>query len=135
MDVHEGRLREFSEWCRREGRGNVVAILGGEVDPHLPEGELDLVYFISTYHHLGDPVGLLRNVGTSLRPGGRLVIVERDPAKSGRPGFEDSLRERRRYEAVSREGILDDTEEAGYDLVETHMFLPEDNIYILSNRY
>jgi len=61
--------------------------------------------------------------------------VERDPVKSGRPEFEDSLRGRRRYEAVSREGILGDAEEAGYDLVETHAFLPEDNIYILSRRH
>lgn len=53
----------------------------------LPEGELDLVFFISTYHHLCDPVGLLRNVRPSLRPGGRLAIVERDPAKSGCPEF------------------------------------------------
>jgi hypothetical protein len=36
---------------------------------------------------------------------------------------------------VSREGILGDTEEAGYVLVETHTFLPEDNIYVLSRRH
>jgi ubiquinone/menaquinone biosynthesis C-methylase UbiE len=135
VDVHEGRLREFSERCRREGLGNAVAILGGYVDPRLPEGELDLVYFISTYHYLSDPVGLLKNVRPSLRPGGRLAIVERDPVKSGRPEYGDSLRGRRRHEAVSREGILGDAEEAGYDLVETHTFLPEDNIYILSRRH
>jgi hypothetical protein len=35
---------------------------------------------------------------------------------------------------VSREGILGDAEEAGYDLVETHAFLPDDNIYILRRR-
>ncbi len=62
-------------------------------------------------------------------------MVERDPMKSGHPEFEDSLRGRRRYEAVSREGILGDAEEAGYDLVETHTFLPEDNIFILSHRH
>ncbi|UCD45830.1 MAG: class I SAM-dependent methyltransferase [Candidatus Bathyarchaeota archaeon] len=131
VDIHEGRLGEFSKRCRREGLGNVVTILGEDVDPRLPEGELDLVFFISTYHHLSDPVGLLRSVKPSLKPGGRLAIVERDPVKSGRPKYEDTLRERSRYEAVSREGILSDADEAGYDLVETHTFLPEDNIYIL----
>jgi len=80
-------------------------------------------------------VGLVRGVKPSLRPGGRLAIVERDPAKSGRSWYGDSLRERRRHEAVSREGILGDAEEAGYNLVETHTFLPEDNIYILRRRH
>jgi ubiquinone/menaquinone biosynthesis C-methylase UbiE len=131
VDIHEGRLREFSERCRREGLGNVVTIMGDDVDPRLPEGELDLVFFISTYHHLSDPVGLLRNMKPSLKPGGRLTIVERDPVKSGRPKYEDSLRERKRYEAVSREGVLSDADEAGFVLVETHTFLPKDNIYVL----
>ena len=54
--------------------------------------------------------------------------------KSGRPEYEDSLQERRWYKAVSREGILSDAEKTGYDLVETHAFLLEDNIYILSRR-
>jgi len=58
-----------------------------------------------------------------------------ESAKSGHSDYEDSLRGRRRYEAVSREGILGDAEEAGYDLVETHTFLPEDNIYILIRRH
>ena len=35
---------------------------------------------------------------------------------------------------VSRKGILNNAEEAGYDLVKTHAFLSEDNIYILSSR-
>lgn len=131
VDIHEGRLGEFSERCRREGLGNVMTILGDDVDPRLPEGELDLVFFISTYHHLSDPVGLLRSVKPSLKPGGRLAIVERDPGKSGRPKYEDTLRERNRYEAVSRKGILSDADEARFVLVETHTFLPEDNIYIL----
>ncbi len=131
VDIHEDRLREFSERCRREGLGNVVTIMGDDVDPRLPEGELDLVFFISTYHHLSDPVGLLRSVKPSLKPGGRLAIVERDPVKSGRPEYEDSLRERNRHEAVSREGMLSDADEAGFVQVETHTFLPEDNIYVL----
>jgi hypothetical protein len=53
----------------------------------------------------------------------------------GCPEFEYSLQGRRWYEAVSREGILDDAEEAGYDLVETYAFLPEDKMYILSRRH
>lgn len=41
VDIHEGRLGEFSERCRSEGLGNVMTIMGDDVDPRLPEGELD----------------------------------------------------------------------------------------------
>ena len=130
VDIHRGRLSAFEERCRREGLGNVEAVLGEATDPRLPPGEVDLVYIISTYHHVEDPVGLLRGIAPCLRPGGRLAVVERVPGKAGRPDFEDTLANRARYESVPGEGMLGDAERAGYRLVETFTYLPVDDIYV-----
>lgn len=130
VDIHRGRLSVFEERCRREGLVNVETVLSGVRDPRLPPGEVDLVYIISTYHHVEDPVGLLRGIAPSLRLGGRLAIIERVPRKAGRPDFEDTLANRARYESISREGMLWDAEKAGYRLVETFTYLPVDDIYV-----
>jgi SAM-dependent methyltransferase len=42
---------------------------------HLPKATYDLVLLIQTLEHLDDPVGVLREARSLLKPGGRLVIV------------------------------------------------------------
>jgi ubiquinone/menaquinone biosynthesis C-methylase UbiE len=130
VDIHRGRLSVFEERCRREGLGNVETVLSEDRNPRLPPGEVDLVYIISTYHHVEDPVGLLRGITPCLRPGGRLAIIEKVPRKAGRSDFVDTLANRARYESISQEGMLEDAKKAGYQLVETFTYLPVDDIYV-----
>jgi predicted methyltransferase len=62
----------------RTGRRNVRTIVGSEDDPHLPEDAIDAVLVSNTYHEIAHPERVLGRLFESLRPGGRLVIV--DPA-------------------------------------------------------
>lgn len=78
-------------WIRAALRSphNVRVAVGDEEDPHLPEGAVDAVLIANTYHELRDPQGMLAHVWRSLRPGGRLVIVDR--AKDIDPGHQIPL--------------------------------------------
>ena len=60
---------------------HVETVLGEVEDPLLPEGALDIVFMINVYHHVDDPVELLRAALPSFRPSGVLAIVECDPEK------------------------------------------------------
>jgi predicted methyltransferase len=46
-------------------------------DPELPAGSLDGVLIVNTYHELAEPDATLAAVHAALRPGRRLVVVER----------------------------------------------------------
>lgn len=46
-------------------------------DPELPAGSLDGVLIVNTYHELTEPDATLAAVHAALRPGRRLVVVER----------------------------------------------------------
>ena len=79
-------------WIRRFFRGarNVRVILGTPNDPHLPAGAVDAVLIANTYHELSPPGPLLDAVFEAMKPGARLVIVdrtERDPTV--RPAVRD----------------------------------------------
>jgi SAM-dependent methyltransferase len=130
VDIDKSALEYLRDRCRREGLQNVETILGTVVDPKLQEGTLDLVYIISAYHHLADPVQLLKGIRPSLKPGGRLGIVEREPSKCGHPAWEDGARARDRWEAVRKEDLVEEAHTAGYRLLNLHTFLPQDNIYV-----
>src|SRR3954470_18789988 len=85
-------LAGISRRMQSENQRNVTTVLGTPSDPHLPPG-LDAALISDAFHEMDDPedptlvVRLLRNVGLSLKPQGRLGIVDWTPG-SGGPGPE-----------------------------------------------
>ena len=65
--------------------GNLQVVHGEPNDPHLPDGALDALLIANTFHELTDAGSILDHAFRALRPGGRLVIVDRGgrPAKDG----------------------------------------------------
>jgi SAM-dependent methyltransferase len=55
---------------------NVEYVLATESDPRLPERELDLVFIAYAFHEFADPAAVMDHVRRSLKPGGRVVILE-----------------------------------------------------------
>jgi ubiquinone/menaquinone biosynthesis C-methylase UbiE len=55
---------------------NVEAVLGAEDDPKLPAARMDLVLLVDVYHEFTEPEIMLRKIRESLKPDGRLVLVE-----------------------------------------------------------
>ena len=79
------RVRAF-----RQGNRNVDINVGAVDDPHLQPGSADAVLIANTFHELSEPKAILAHVSQALRPGGRLVAVDR----LGRPdSVEIQLRE------------------------------------------
>jgi predicted methyltransferase len=79
------RLPLLFVWSRALLRGdhNISIIHALPDDPRLPVGTVDAVLIAITYHELTDPKSILGHVFNSLRPGGRLVVLDRAP-QSGR---------------------------------------------------
>ena len=118
-DIDRDALNYLRQRCQRDGIGNVITVPGEVSDPKLPEGRLDLIYIISTYHHLDDKIGLMRNIRSSLKPGGTFVIIENEPEKSGWPSH-----------TTPEKVVIAEATESGFELVRIESFLEEDNIYI-----
>lgn len=55
---------------------NVTFVKGGPTDPNLPEGQLDVALVLDVYHHFDFPEMMLAAIAKSLKPTGKLVIVE-----------------------------------------------------------
>ena len=60
---------------QRENLTNVRTVLGTPNDSRLPHG-LDAVLIVGAYHEMEDPVTLLKNAADSLKPQGRIGVVD-----------------------------------------------------------
>jgi ubiquinone/menaquinone biosynthesis C-methylase UbiE len=73
---------------------NIEPILGSETDPRLPAGKLDLILLIDVYHEFAQPQKMLQALRRSLKPDGRLVLLEyrkEDPSIPIQPDHKMSI--------------------------------------------
>ncbi len=75
------KLSLFFLWTRAllRGQHNVQVIVSRQDDPRLPTGAVDAGLICNTYHEFSNPERIVNRVFQSLRPGGRLVVVDRAP--------------------------------------------------------
>lgn len=75
---------------------NVKPIVGAVDDPKLPAAAIDMALMVDVYHELSQPQLMLRRIHDSLKPGGRLVLLEykkEDPSIPIRPEHKMSVAE------------------------------------------
>ena len=75
---------------------NVQTVLGTEDDPKLPASQIDLIMLVDVYHEFSQPQKMLRKMRESLKPDGRLVLLEyrkEDPNIPIRPEHKMSVEE------------------------------------------
>lgn len=119
VDTEPGMVKHLAERAKREGLANLVSLAGAPEDPRLPE-KVDLILMVDVYHHIAGREKYFRKLLGSLKPAGRIAIIDfREDAPMGPPKRERIAAERVRSELVR----------AGYALVEEHDFLP--NQYFL----
>jgi SAM-dependent methyltransferase len=76
VDVAPEMLEFVAERARREGLPQVETVLAAPDDPKLPDGQVDLILTVNTWHHIDDRIAYLGTLRADLAPKGRLVIVD-----------------------------------------------------------
>jgi len=85
VDIQQQMLDLIARDVRRRRLSNVETILGTDRDPHLPEGAVDLVLIANAYHEFTAPQEMMKAVLRSLKPDGRVVVVEYGEEKDEGP--------------------------------------------------
>jgi SAM-dependent methyltransferase len=95
---------------------NVVAVLAEPSDPKLPDGELDLILTVNTWHHIDKRIKYLGRLASALKPYGRLVIIDwrEGDLPHGPPAGHK----------LSRDAVVDELRKAGWTLTSESVALP-----------
>ena len=119
VDIEPDMVKYLAGRAKREKRDNIVAIVGAPDDPRLPE-EVDLILMVDVFHHVEDRAGYFRKLRASLKPGGRVAIIDfRIDSPEGPP----------KAARIAADRVIAELEGAGYTLAREHRFLP--NQYFL----
>ena len=126
IDVQQTMLDLTAETVKKHQLADVEFALGGKSDPRLPAASLDLVLVANAYHEFSDPEAMVTAVNRSLKPDGRLVVIE---FAEGHPfGPKDTA------ERMTIEQIRTEIEPMGFELDRVLDFLPIQHGLIFTKR-
>ncbi len=80
IDLDADLNDEVARRAAQRGVANVHPVAAGSDDPSIP-APVDLVFLSSSFHHLPDRTRYFQRVRPSLRPGGRVAILEGRPSR------------------------------------------------------
>ena len=75
-EIQSGMIEKLKKNMAERSIANVEPVLGKLDDPMLPKGAIDLALLVDVYHEFSEPQKMLDRIRESLRPDGRLVLLE-----------------------------------------------------------
>jgi SAM-dependent methyltransferase len=82
-DITDRALRQTREYVKNEGLMNVTVIEGAEAATNLPDACCDAIFLRNVYHHITAVDPFNRSLVASLKPGGRLAIIDLEDRRGG----------------------------------------------------
>jgi len=123
-DIQPEMLKLLDQRVRVHGLKNVISVLGAEDDPKLPPASIDVAMLVDVYHEFSKPQAMIRKLRESLKPDGRLVLLEfraEDPHVPIRPEHKMTVKQ-----------VRAEIEPEGFKLLKVSEKLPWQHILIFN---
>ncbi|MGI9342451.1 MAG: class I SAM-dependent methyltransferase [Gammaproteobacteria bacterium] len=101
---------------------NIELVLATEMDPNLPESEVDLVLIVDAYHEFSHPREVMQAIARSLRKDGRVYLIEYRG--------EDPDVPIKRLHKMTQKQAKKELAAAGLEWIETLGFLPQQHVLV-----
>jgi ubiquinone/menaquinone biosynthesis C-methylase UbiE len=76
VDVEPEMIAYLNDRIKREGKKNILPVLGTEKNVALPANSMDQMLLVDVYHEFSFPYEMALSMLEALKPGGKLVLVE-----------------------------------------------------------
>jgi len=111
VDIDTVVLNKLRQKIQEKGFTNVTTIVGEHGDPLLPDGAIDVVMMVNTYHEVKEREAMLESIKRDLKKDGIMAIIDMPPRGPDDKHFLD------------KQTVLDEVQSAGYILVRERRFL------------
>ena len=128
-EIDRKKLEELEGEVAKRKLENVTVVESKEADTNLPSGCCDAIFLRRVYHHLTKPVEFDRNLARSLKPGGRLAIIDFAP----RSGLEpvEGVPSNRGGHGIARNLVIEELRAAGFEVEKIVNDWPDDSYCVL----
>ena len=122
VDVTQDFLDFIQNSAKEKGLSNVETVLAAKDGANLPEKSFDLIFIRNASHHLPERPEYFKKLKAALKPQGRIAVVEYRGSGFSFHGLFGHY--------VPKEKIIEEMEQAGFQLEKDLSFLPEQSFTI-----
>ncbi len=128
-EIDAKKLAELKEEVAKRKLGNVIVEESKEAETNLPAGCCDAIFLRRVYHHLTKPAEFDASLVRSLKPGGRLAIIDFAP----RAGLEpvEGVPSNRGGHGIPQKIAIEELSEAGLQVEKIVNDWSEDSYCVL----
>jgi ubiquinone/menaquinone biosynthesis C-methylase UbiE len=114
LDIEPGMVKYMKDDAKKLNLSNYEARVVKTDNPELDPHSVDVIFLCDTYHHIENRVEYFRNVSLSLKPYGRIVVVD---------FIKDTDFGPPRDHKMAKEEVIEELQKAGYRLTKSHDLL------------
>ena len=121
------KLAAIEAAAAEQGLSQVQVVQGETAATALPAGSVDAAFLRDVYHHITDPEPFLASLFETIRPGGRLVLIDFPPTFWLAFWTPKGIPENRGGHGITTELLIEEAEAAGFVPVRTVEEWPSSN--------
>ena len=114
VEINREYINYINDRAKKENFTNIQTVLGTEDNPKLPDGSVDAVLILKTYHEIGQPIKVLENLRKALKKDALLGIIDKN-------GKGDD-------HGIDKEKVIEEARRAGFTLKEEFDFTKADGM-------
>jgi ubiquinone/menaquinone biosynthesis C-methylase UbiE len=114
-DLNKASVTKIGKAVADAGLANVAVVEGRENETNFPPGCCDAIFMRNVYHHFGDPPRMNASILESLKPGGRVAVIDFSPPPGGEnpPGS----RGLDNHHGVTADTLARELKDAGFEVL------------------
>lgn len=115
-ELNTARHATIRAAAERAGVSNLTVVEGRPTETSLPEECCDAIFMRNVYHHFADPAPMNQSLLRSLKPGGRIAIID-FPPRRGQEASSPQDRGESNAHGVTIETVKKELATAGFEIV------------------
>lgn len=117
-ELGEERLRNLRNAIEKSGSKNVTVVAADATKTNFAEGCCDALYMENVYHHFEDPAAMDASIFRTVKPGGRVAVMDFAP-RGGGEAKDPKDRDEDPNHGVKAATVQAELERAGFEYVKT----------------
>ncbi len=115
-ELGDNRVQSLDAAVKKSGLPQVSVLAGDPNKTNFADGCCDAIFMRNVYHHFADPAAMTASIFRSLKPGGRVAVVDFEPNRGRPEAAKPADRGRDESHGVSPGSVARELREAGFEI-------------------